>query len=133
MKKLFQIIMLISFGIILSACNANKADIRVVTGITVMEMQDGQAVEHFFTQDQKTSHILNYLRLLDPYISVSLTPETFRTDTYHITVNYSDGDSTHYNQIHNNYFQTDTGSWKRIDPDIGSRLHSILQALDDDI
>lgn len=133
MKKIINFIMLICFCIIMCGCGADVPDIRIVTGITVTEYRNGQSVEHTFTQDQKTSFILNYLRILDPYISVPLSPDTFRTDTYRITVTYSDGNSTHYNQIHHNYFQTENGNWKRIDPDIGARLQGILQSLDNDI
>lgn len=133
MKKLIFFIMFIYFSFIISGCSAEKAAIRIVTGITVTESRDGRTVKHTYTQDRKTSHILNYLRILDPYISVALAEDTFRTDIYRIEVNYSDGNTTCYNQIHNDYFRTEQGVWKRIDPDIGGRLSVILEKLEDDI
>ena len=127
MKNFFLLFLLIAACSGLSGCNAPSQEptVRVVTGISV-EASGSQSIRRTYTTDREMSNILNYLRLLDPYISVQLSPDTFRTDTYEIIVTYSDGNHTRYRQIYSDYFQQDNGSWKKIDPKIGGRLKELL-------
>ena len=135
MKKFFCIIMFFLFPGLLYGCKApsKKPTVRVVTGITVNALGENENLTRTYTQDANMSHVLNYLRMLDPYIPVTLSPETFCSNSYQITVSYSDGNQTQYNQIYHDYFQTNNGPWKRIDPEVGARLQVLLNTLSNDI
>lgn len=133
MKKIGFLFLTSTLVCLLFGCKSQAPTVRVVTGIHVTAESDGKTIKRTYTQDAKMSHVLNYLRLLDPYITVPLSPDTFRTDTYQITVSYSDGEQTQYKQIYHDYFQTDSGLWKRIDPELGARLQKIVASLEDDI
>lgn len=133
MKKIIIVFLLLSC--LLAGCSQqnNMSKVRVITGITVTATDSEGTFARTYTQGRKMSRVMNYLRLLDPYISVPLSPDTFRTDSYEITVNYSDGEHTRYHQIYHDYFQTEGGVWKQIDPKQGARLQQIIEELDTDI
>lgn len=135
MKKTISAILIFTVSCLLYGCKKepNAPQVRVVTGITVTATNNLETQTHTYTQNKEMCSILNYLRLLDPYVSVPLAPDTFRSDIYNITVFYSDGSQTQYNQIYHDYFQTNGGAWKRIDPKVGSRLKDIVEYLAADI
>ena len=103
---------------------------RLVTQISVSEIRDGVPENHSYTDFEKMETLLNYLRLLDPYPPVDLSPETFLADSYEITLHLSDGSSSVYRQLHNQYLQRNDGQWYRIDASMGSQLPDLLLFLD---
>ncbi|MBO5953520.1 MAG: hypothetical protein J6Q53_05325 [Oscillospiraceae bacterium] len=105
---------------------------RIVTQVSVISTNEGQLYEKIYTAPEKMKVMLNYLRLLDPYTTTDITPDTFRTDAYEITVSYSDGTNTIYRQIYNQYLQEGDGAWKRIDPVHGSALLPIVSSMPSD-
>lgn len=111
---------------------AKKPIPRTVTQIHVVAAHDTQITNHTFTDYKKMETVLNYLRLLDPYLPAEITPDTFRSNAYEITVSYSDGARTTYRQIYNQYLQTDGGVWKKINPAQGEKLLRILMSMPDD-
>ena len=120
---------LLSFSIYGCKQKGSSTSVCVVTGIDVKATGQNQTLHRCYTQNSNMSSVLNYLRLLDPYISVELDPDTFRSQTYEIIVTYSDGNHTVYRQIHDDYFQENDGLWKRIDPKLGCRLQELLDQL----
>jgi len=100
-----------------------------VTGIHIAATQDGSTIQKTLTDSAAMHRVLTYLRILDPYITAELEPDTFRTDRYEITVEYSDGNRTVYRQLYDEYLQIDDGDWKKIDPAHGGNLLSIVSEL----
>ncbi len=132
MKRISVLAFLALLSWALTGCTAKEPAqplCRVVTGIQVTAAQDGNITHHSYTQPKQLEAVLNYLRLLDPYVSTAIQPDTFRTNAFRIVVSYSDGASTTYHQIYNEYLQTDGGTWKRIHTGYASRLPELLQKL----
>jgi len=119
--------MLLSLGGCVIRCPPSQ--IRVVTGIHIAATQDGSTIQKTLTDSAAMHRVLTYLRILDPYITAELEPDTFRTDRYEITVEYSDGNRTVYRQLYDEYLQIDDGDWKKIDPAHGGNLLSIVSEL----
>ena len=88
---------------------------RVVTQVQVIYFHDGYSSTYNYTDSHDMNAILNYLRLLDPYHKTDIDPDTFRTDSWEITLRFSDGNSTVYRQLHRKYLQKDNGIWRQID------------------
>ncbi len=131
MKRKFLIFSLCLLPCLLNGC-AKSGKIRVVTGVSITANTPESTVQRHYSQDHNISNVLNYLRLLDPYTSVELDSETFRSGDYEIIINYSDGAHTVYRQIYQDYLQKDGGRWKRIDPKLGSRLQELIEKLPGD-
>ena len=123
-KLLALVALLLSLG----GCVARPPEpqVRFVTGIHVCAVRDGHTVQKSSSDPETMSIFLNYLRLLDPYTTADIQEETFRADICEIRVEYSDGQSTLYRQLHDQFLQTDGGPWKKIDPAYGARLSNII-------
>ena len=121
---------------LLAGCRADQSDPsvpRVVTQISVISTHEGTIRHHVYTTPAKMKILLNYLRRLDPYGDTKIEPDTFRTDAYEITLFYSDGKSSVYRQIYDQYLQENNGPWKRINPADGGYLLPILSNVPTDI
>ena len=133
-----QSLMILPFILLflLSSCRAGQSHTsmpRVVTQISVISTHEGAIQHHVYTTPAKMKILLNYLRRLDPYGDTDIEPDTFRTDAYEITLFYSDGQSSIYRQIYDQYLQENDGPWKRINPADGGYLLPILTNLPTDI
>ena len=87
---------------------------RVVTQIRVAATVDGQTYERNHTAPDEMRSVLTYLRLLQKGRRVDVDPDSFRSDSYEITVHYSDGQHTTYHQLHSDYMKIDDGHWMKI-------------------
>lgn len=134
MKRLLFLIFFCFVFCFLGGCHPKKKapPVRVVTGVSVTSTGSEGITDYTYTRDEKMESLLNYLRLLDPYITTGIAPDTFRSDTYEIIVTYSDGNHTTYRQIYNDYLQTESGAWKKIDPKQGAKLSDLLHSLPSD-
>ena len=103
--------------------------IRVVTAIRVEAIVEDQQKSYLVTDPELMHDLMNYLRQLDPYTTAEINPETFRAYSTYLTVEYSDGDRTHYHQLYTDYLKIDDGPWKTIDPEDGARLWGILACI----
>ena len=116
MKKMAVFLLL---PLLLWGCAGSKAPIepmcRVVTRTQVVATVDGQTVDVTHTDSDKMESVLCYLRLLTQGKRVSLDPDSFRSDSYEITLFYSDGQHTTYRQLHTDYLQIDDGPWREIE------------------
>ena len=109
-----------------------QSTVRVVTQIAVTASHNNEITQKVFQKPEKMEAILNYLRLLDPYLPSKYEAETFRSDAFEIIVHYSDGNHTTYHQIYHDYLKTDSGAWLRINSVYGSKLLSILENMPTD-
>ncbi len=121
---------------VLSGCAARKNTtnaLRVVTQVSVTASHNNEILRKVFVDSEKMEKVLNYLRLLDPYLPSKYEAETFRSDAFEIIVHYSDGSYTTYHQIYHDYLRTDSGAWLRINASYGSKLLSLLESMSTDL
>ncbi len=116
MKKNLLLIFLLLIAYILFGCHRNQANpaqplTRVVTEITIS--YGGET--HRYSSADSVEAILSYLRLLNPHGKPVVDPTEDNGTTYDITVTYSDGYQTHYQQKDNRFFLDKDGQWKNID------------------
>ena len=88
---------------------------RVVTQVQVKATAEGQSWENTYTDSPRIESVLCYLRLLKEGKSSAIDPDSFRSDTYEITLFYSDGQRTTYRQLYRDFLQKDEGPWKKIE------------------
>ena len=133
MRYIFLFVMcLLLTGCSYAAPQNENHPVRVVVQIDVTASEDGQITHYRYTHPEKLSAVLYYLRLVEPDLSAVITPETFRTDAYRITLHLSDGTQTVYHQLHSEYLQMGNGAWRKIDSARGGALVRILKELPPD-
>ena len=88
---------------------------RVVTQVKVAATVDGHTTENTYTDAERMESVLCYLRLLQKGNRTDIDPDSFRSDSFEITLFYSDGQQTTYRQLHTELLQIDDGPWQRID------------------
>ena len=88
---------------------------RVVNQVRVTATVDGQTTENTYTEPEQIGSVLCYLRLLQKGNRTDIDPDSFRSDSYEITLFYSDGQHTTYRQLHTDYLQVDDGPWREIE------------------
>ena len=112
MKKM-AVFLLLPF--LLWGCNLRKMPTgpmcRVVNRIQVAATGDGHTEVRTYTGSREMESVMCYLRLLEKGRQVDIDPDSFRSDSYEITVFYSDGAFTTYRQLHDQLLQTDGGPW----------------------
>ena len=105
--------------LLLWGCTSKDAPIgpmcRVVNQVRVTATVDGQTTENTYTEPEQIGSVLCYLRLLQKGNRTDIDPDSFRSDSFEITLFYSDGQQTTYRQLHTELLQIDDGPWQRID------------------
>ena len=135
MKKLMAVILLAA--LLCTGCGyhapvATPETHRVVTGIDIT-YHDGPILSRLrYTDSQKMSVILHYLRFIDPYGTPQEKPETVAGSDFYIVLTFSDETVKWYRQHANRYLQEGGGSWKCIDPKKALELSRILCQMDSD-
>lgn len=135
MKKLMAVILLTA--LLCTGCGyhapvATPETHRVVTGIDIT-YHDGPILSRLhYTDSQKMSVILHYLRFIDPYGTPQEKPETVAGSDFYIVLTFSDETVKWYRQHANRYLQEGGGSWKCIDPKKALELSRILCQMDSD-
>ena len=89
---------------------------RVVTQIEVTVIRNGKTTNTVYSDDSQMEAILTYLRMTQPTAAIQMDPDSFRSDSYTFTVQFSDGSQNIYRQIYHDLLQKNTGRWQRIDP-----------------
>ena len=116
MKKMVVFLLL---PLLLCGCNRSETPIgpmcRVVNQVQVTATVQGQIYEKVYTEPEKMEAVLCYLRLLKKGKWADIDPDSFRSDSYVITLFYSDGQHTTYRQLHSDFLQINDGRWQKID------------------
>ena len=116
MKKLASFLLL---PLLLWGCVRREMPIgpmcRVVTQVQVAYTIDGQTQVKTYTDPEGMQSVLNYLRLVQKSNQTDIDPDSFRSDSYEITLFYSDGNRNTYRQLHDGFLQIDGGPWQRIE------------------
>ena len=109
-----------------------ETPVRVVTHIDITYENGSIHTERHYRDASKMRHVLNYLRLIDPYGSPAVDPEIIKGSHFYIELGYSDGSSKVYRQKADRYMQIDGGEWKTIDPARAEELSLLLGQLESD-
>ena len=130
-------ILLIIAALLLSGCSytappGENHGPRVVTSVEIIASSEGELSSYRYTKEEKIRAVMNYLRRAKPDRSVPITPDTFRTDAYRITLYLSDGSQAIYHQLYSDFLQKENGRWHSIDSAHGSALTRILKELPPD-
>ena len=116
MKKMVVFLLL---PLLFGGCSQSKAPAepmcRVVTQVGVAATINGEVYANTHTDSREMESVLCYLRLLQKGKKADIDPDSFRSDSYQITIYYSDGQSTTYRQLHTDFLQIDDGPWQTID------------------
>ena len=92
---------------------------RVVTQIR-LEAQDTMGNrQQTYDGPAQMRDLLTWLRLARLRDPVSIDPETFRSGSYRIILELSDGSSALYRQLHREYIQKNNGPWRPMTPGDG--------------
>lgn len=109
-----------------------EAPVRVVTQIHVTCDNGSICSERHYSDAEKMKHVLNYLRLIDPYGRPAVDPEIIQGSSFYIELGYSDGSKKVYRQKANRYMQVDGGEWKTINPNRAEDLSILLGQMESD-
>ena len=88
----------------------------IVTRIQVeTQMPDDSQLVTYESQEEMTQ-VLMYLRRMEILDRKPIDPDTFRAETYRITMDLWDGSDTCYRQLHRQYLRKNDGPWRGIVP-----------------
>lgn len=105
---------------------------RVVSQIHIRYQNNSIYQFWHFNSDEKMEAVLTYLRILDPYGTPEVDPETVTGCDFLITLVYSDGSNKIYQQRSDRFLRIGDGPWRRIDPDTALQLSQLLGVLTSD-
>ena len=111
----------------------SAAPLRVVTKIDISYKNGPIHCQRHYNDSDKMTHVLNYLRLIDPYGTPEEDPETSVGSLFHIELTYSDGSTKVYQQKSDRYMRIDNGPWKSINPAKAEGLSLLLGQLKSDL
>ena len=135
MRKLFILILLTA--LLCAGCGrrepiATVPTHRVVTGIDITFQNGPLYARRIYTNAEKMSAILHYLRFIDPYGTPQEPPETVTGSDFYIVLSFSDGGQRLYRQHADRYMQVDGGEWKTIDTKKAIELSRIVSFMRSD-
>ncbi len=137
MRKRIQILFLIAIfaGTALLPGAENKRrpspDCRLVTQAQVQFQQGENHLERIYTQPEKISTLLNYLRTADPYGLAKKLPA--QESLCQVVLHYSDNSTGFYRQLNGRYFCRNQQPWQKTDSHHGTLLYPLLLLLPGDI
>ena len=106
---------------------------RLITQVDVTCTRDGQTTQRHYTAPEKTSAILNYIRLLDGHGRPDTDPERILGDAFKIVLHFSDGSRQVYYQRANKYLSRCCRPWENIDPTHGMLLYPLVEKMPSDL
>ena len=132
MKRMKYCLAAVVLSVLLSSCNREKAPLRVVTRIDVAADRGYQILRRQYTQPEKISMVLNYLRLQKNLGDPNVDPEMVLGDKVQIDITMSDGTHRLYYQQSGKFLSEKNQSWHMIDPQLASAFDFRLQMIPTD-
>ena len=130
MRKIILMAML--FCILLNGCKKEgEKPVNYVTKIEVSGAHLGQPLDRVYTDPEKMTAILTYLRRLEKKGRTVFVPEWLVDSTCRITVHTSGRESTTFLQ-EGAYCSEDAKTWRRISPDQAQALYALVAGMDSD-
>ena len=116
---------------LLWGCSPKKSYMQshLVTQVDISCQHKDVKFSRHYTDEQKMSYVLLYLRLLKPLGTPETDPQAIDGDECRITVQLSDGRQKIYTQKAHRYFSGTAQLWQRIDPAQAAGLYRLIQVL----
>ena len=128
MKQIGTVLLLM---VLLTGCSKPPEPIaRVVTGVQVEYNRNGETISRNYVRHASVQSVLTYLRILRPFGPA--IPTGAYDSTCRITLHYSHGPDSVYQQQGNRYLRRDEGDWQTIDESRANLLYPILLLLPSD-
>ena len=129
MKKLA--ILFLSAALLAGCGKKEEAAVyRVVTGVEVEFYRQGEILQRTYSQTASVESVLTYLRILRPFGPT--IPQGDFDSGCRITLHYSDGGDSVYEQMGNKYLCRDGGDWQNIESASANLLYPLLLLLPSD-
>ena len=106
---------------------------HIVTGIEILCLQDEDTVHLRYTDPEKMSQYLLYLRTLGPGRKPTENPDDLPHTAFVIRLELLGGGSRTYRQVAHRYLQVDGRPWRTLDPNRAMELYPLLLALPQDL
>lgn len=106
---------------------------RLVMQIDVTCTRQEQTLQRYYTDQEKMSAILNYLRLAKDQGPAETDPERILGDAFKIVLHYSDGSRKVYYQRADRYLSREQQRWGKIDPEFGMLLYPVVEYMESDL
>ena len=116
MTGLYSILILLAGFLSPERAAPPEHDARVVTQIVLEEEAPSGHILQTYESPEDMEAILHYLRRLTKRDSVTIDPDSFRSEHFRILLNLSDGSYCLYHQLHRDYIQKNTGPWYPMTP-----------------
>lgn len=105
---------------------------NIVVKIEASCQWNGIQLNRTYTNPQKTTPILQYLRLLKSKGFADTDPELLTGARFEIKLHFANGQINHYRQYSNRFLSRNTRAWERVDSQYVQFLYPILEAMPSD-
>ena len=122
----------IVMGLLTGCAQRTAAPLRVVSRVDVICDRGYQILRRQYTEPEKISMVLNYLRLQKDLGKPNVDPEMILGDTMQIDVTMSDGTHRLYYQQAGRFLSEKKENWHEIDPKLASGFELRLQMIPTD-
>ena len=132
MKRMMCCLIAVILSLLLTGCNRHASPLRIVTRVDVTADRGYQILRRQYTQPEKISMVLNYLRRQKNLGDPNVDPELVLGDKMQIDVTMSDGTHRLYYQQSGRFLSEKNKSWHMIDPEMASNFDFRLQMIPTD-
>lgn len=128
-KRLIRFIMLVLLllPLVFGCQRKSKPAVRFVTQVDISFHYNDILLQRHYTSDEKIEAVLLYMRLLRTGVAPAVDPETITSDTYGITVSFSDGSQQTHTQKAHRYFRRHGSGWQTIQPLQAAQLYELMR------
>ena len=129
LKRLISFLMLalLLFPLAFGCRQKDQPSFRFVTQLDIYFQYNDIHLQRHYTTDEKIEAVLLYMRLLHTEDAPVTDPEAITSDTYTITVSFSDGSQqTHIQKAHR-YFRRHGSGWQTIQPRQAAQLYALMR------
>ncbi|MBR5529419.1 MAG: hypothetical protein IKU57_02980 [Oscillospiraceae bacterium] len=129
-KRIFLFFYLGLYGFLLCVHVSQPPQVRpLICQLDVYCRLDGEHTQMHLTQERQIKSLMCCLRAANTHITAQEPPQEEDADFCLVQVRMSDGKHHIYRQVSTEYFSKDSGPWKQIKPEQGSRLFAVLRTL----
>ena len=133
MKDKTKIAWVVLLSLLLAGCGMQRFQpVRVITRVDVSCDRGYQVMRRQYTNSEKISMVLNYLRLQKDLGPPERNPESTPGERVEIDVTLSDGTHRFYYQHAGEFLSEKNQNWHEIDPELASGFQLRLQMIPTD-
>ena len=123
----FAILVLFLFPLTFGCRQKSQPVFRFVTQVDISFRYNDILLQRHYTSDEKIEAVLLYMRLLHTGDAPTVNPEDITTDTYGITVSFSDGTRQTHTQKAHRYFRRHGSGWQTIQPLQAAQRYELMR------